>query len=80
MSNRLTGDDIGMLVALVRQQVKKQQKAIDRFTPRAGQDPADAESLLAYFHRQQDFRRGVLRKLLVMARAAGAPVEPGEDE
>lgn len=51
------------LAGLVRQDIRRHQKTIDRFQVRPGQDPGEAQSILAHFHDDQRFRMEAAEEL-----------------
>ena len=63
---QLSDTELGYLVALVRQDISRHQKSIERFKPRKGQDPKEADEVLAMFRWKQNFRAMVAAKLRLM--------------
>lgn len=67
--HELGGDSINYLITLVRRDIRKHQKDVDRFTPRPEQNPVDAAEVLAKFIAGQEFRHSVLQQLVELSKA-----------
>ena len=49
--------------SLVRMDIRKKERNLDKFAPKPGQDVVEAEMVRADFREKLSFRRGVLWKL-----------------
>lgn len=59
----LKGDELEYLRSLVRMDIRKRQKSVDRFTRRDDQTEEEAEAILASFKANVRFRMGVYASL-----------------
>jgi hypothetical protein len=66
--NALDTDQLGYLASLVRMDIRKRERAVAKFAPRPGQDPAEAAEFLAKMENHLEWKRGVLITL-----TGGAP-------
>lgn len=59
----LKGDELEYLRSLVRMDIRKRQKSVERFTQREGQSDQEAQAILASFKSNVRFRMGVYATL-----------------
>jgi hypothetical protein len=59
----LDAHQLGYLSSLVRMDIRKRERAVTRFRPRPGQDPAEAAEFLAKLENNLEWKRGVLAAL-----------------
>ena len=63
----MNANQVHYLRGLVRVEIRRHQRGIDRFVIRPGQDPVEAAAVLDKFEQGQTFRREVLEALRVLA-------------
>jgi hypothetical protein len=59
----LERNDLKWLAALARVRVRRMERTVAAFTPRPGQEPADAAATLAKFQRTLAWQRSVLDRI-----------------